>query len=148
MAVSWQFLFHRYQKAIEESNEKVQIAEDCYTLVDRYLRKLDDELLKFKCELEADNRGITEILEKKSLELDAPAKSQILKENRHPKKVKKTVHSTQQPNEALSSLLAQSPSTSFKVEFDPSMGTSPSISSPSNSGTFTLQHIGKACLRK
>ena len=44
-------------------------------LVDRYLRKLDDELLKFKCELEADNRGITEILEKQSLELDAPPRS-------------------------------------------------------------------------
>ncbi len=36
-------------------------------------------------ELEADNRGITEILEKHSLELDMPANS-TLKENRHPKK--------------------------------------------------------------
>lgn len=39
-------------------------------LVDRYLRKLDQELLKFQLELEADNRGITEILEKKSIEMD------------------------------------------------------------------------------
>ena len=38
-------------------------------------------------ELEADNRGITEILEKKSLELDLPATNSF-KENRHPKKVK------------------------------------------------------------
>jgi hypothetical protein len=37
-------------------------------------------------ELEADNRGITEILENKSLELDLPA-TNTLKENRHPKKV-------------------------------------------------------------
>jgi hypothetical protein len=37
-------------------------------------------------ELEADNRGITEILEKKSLELDQPATNSF-KENRHPKKV-------------------------------------------------------------
>ena len=37
-------------------------------------------------ELEADNRGITEILEKKSLELDLPATNSF-KENRHPKKV-------------------------------------------------------------
>lgn len=33
---------------------------------------LDTELYKFKCELEADNKGITEVLEKRSLELDAP----------------------------------------------------------------------------
>ena len=51
----------------------------------RYLRKLDEELLKFKLELEADNRGITEILEKQSLEMDTPAPTN-LKENRHPKK--------------------------------------------------------------
>ena len=35
-----------------------------YDLVDRYLRRLDQELHKFKMELEADNRGITEVLEK------------------------------------------------------------------------------------
>ena len=32
--------------------------------VDRYLRKLDQELSKFKMELEADHAGITEVLEK------------------------------------------------------------------------------------
>lgn len=37
-------------------------------------------------ELEADHRGITELLEKKSLDLDLPA-TNSLKENRHPKKV-------------------------------------------------------------
>lgn len=41
-----------------------------YDLVDRYLRRLDSELYKFKCELEADHNGITEILEKRSLELE------------------------------------------------------------------------------
>lgn len=30
----------------------------------------DTELHKFKCELEADNKGITELLEKRSLDLD------------------------------------------------------------------------------
>lgn len=33
----------------------------------------DTELYKFKCELEADNKGITELLEKRSLELDQPS---------------------------------------------------------------------------
>jgi len=139
-----------YKKIIEDANDKVQIAEDCYTLVDRYLRKLDDELLKFKCELEADNRGITEILEKQSLELDAPSRSNnMLNGNRHPKKTKKIVQHhqpapqqhSQSSNDVLANLLAQSPSTSFKVEFDPSMGTSGHNNSLPNS-SFSLQHIG------
>lgn len=60
-----------------------------YDLVDKYLRRLDTELHKFKCELEADNKGITEVLEKRSLELDSPMStttnisSQQQKENRY-----------------------------------------------------------------
>lgn len=41
--------------------------------VDRHLRKLDQELAKFKMEVEADNDGITEILGRRSLELDTPS---------------------------------------------------------------------------
>merc|ERR1719266_2892992 len=79
-----------YIKVVEDSQEKIQIAEESYALVDRYLRKLDQELHKFQLELEADNRGITEVLEKRSLELDAPASrpSMYMKENRLPKKLK------------------------------------------------------------
>ena len=76
-------------QVIEDASEKVQLAEDSYSLVDKYMRKLDHELLKFKLELEADNRGITEILEKHSLEMDQPGLGACginLKENRHPKK--------------------------------------------------------------
>ena len=58
-----------------------------YCFLFRYLRKLDQELHKFKMELEADNSGITEILERRSLEMDAPAASTgTAKENRLPKK--------------------------------------------------------------
>lgn len=39
------------------------------TQVDRHLRKLDQELAKFKMELEADNAGITEILERREWHL-------------------------------------------------------------------------------
>jgi inhibitor of growth protein 3 len=78
-----------YKKAIEDATEKVQVAEECYGLVDRYLRKLDEELHKFKMELEADNRGITEVLEKQSLEMDAQNVAH-LKENRLPKKLVNT----------------------------------------------------------
>ncbi|XP_013400628.1 inhibitor of growth protein 3 [Lingula anatina] len=61
-----------YMKALEGADDKVQLANQIYDMVDRHLRKLDLELQKFKMELEADNAGITEILEKRSLELDNP----------------------------------------------------------------------------
>ena len=85
-----------YMKVVEDSQEKIQIAEESYALVDRYLRKLDQELHKFQLELEADNRGITEVLEKRSLELDVQTnrQSNYLKENRLPKKMKVASHPT------------------------------------------------------
>lgn len=67
-----------YYKALEDADEKVQLANQMYDLVDRYLRRLDSELFKFKCELEADHNGITEILEKRSLELDGSSSSAAL----------------------------------------------------------------------
>lgn len=47
------------------ADEKVHQANQMYELVEKYLRKLDQELNKFKMELEADNAGITETLEKR-----------------------------------------------------------------------------------
>ncbi|CAG0889776.1 unnamed protein product, partial [Darwinula stevensoni] len=70
-----------YYKTLEDADEKVQMASQMYDLVDRYLRRLDTELHKFKLELEADNPGITETLEQRSLELDQPSE-QDSKENR------------------------------------------------------------------
>lgn len=72
-----------YAKILEDADEKVHLANQMYELVDRYLRRLDQELLKFKNELESDNKGITEILEKRSLELDQPAMNSSQKENRY-----------------------------------------------------------------
>lgn len=76
-----------YYKTLEDADEKVHMANQMYELVDKYLRRLDTELHKFKCELEADNKGITEVLEKRSLELDVPmsmsTSSQQQKENRY-----------------------------------------------------------------
>lgn len=48
--------------------------------VDRYTRRLDQELSKFKMELEADNAGITEMLEKRNnlmLELETKGKEAV-----------------------------------------------------------------------
>uniref|UniRef100_U5EPY1 Inhibitor of growth protein n=1 Tax=Corethrella appendiculata TaxID=1370023 RepID=U5EPY1_9DIPT len=75
-----------YHRVLEDADEKVQLAAQMYDLVERYLRRLDDELHKFKCELEADHNGITEILEKRSLELDTSSNNNGLtsqKENRY-----------------------------------------------------------------
>lgn len=46
------------------------------TQVDRHLRKLDQELAKFKMELEADNAGITEILERRESQATPPTQLQ------------------------------------------------------------------------
>ncbi|XP_053977542.1 inhibitor of growth protein 3 isoform X3 [Hylaeus anthracinus] len=49
-----------YYKTLEDADEKVHLANQMYDLVDRYLRRLDQELHKFKMELEADNKARAE----------------------------------------------------------------------------------------
>ncbi|KAL1500849.1 hypothetical protein ABEB36_006275 [Hypothenemus hampei] len=86
METEYQSIRKEYYKTLEDADEKVHLANTMYDLVDKYLRRLDSELHKFKCELEADNKGITEVLEKRSLELDTPSTPSILsqqKENRY-----------------------------------------------------------------
>merc|ERR1712083_655111 len=140
-----------YKKVVEDANEKVQISEECYSLVDRYLRKLDEELLKFKCELEADNRGITEILEKQSLEMDALPSSGSLgatgtsKENRQPKKHKKqnSMDFSLFPSMANDPSFGTSAATSFSPNFGPiPQAASPASTSGAAASTMSLQHIG------
>lgn len=81
--VEYENIRKEYYKTLEDADEKVHLANQMYDLVDRYLRRLDQELHKFKMELEADNKGITEILEKRSLELDQPPTNSSQKENRY-----------------------------------------------------------------
>ncbi|XP_048516063.1 inhibitor of growth protein 3 isoform X2 [Athalia rosae] len=81
--VEYETIRKDYYKTLEDADEKVHLANQMYDLVDRYLRRLDQELHKFKMELEADNKGITEILEKRSLELDQPPTNSSQKENRY-----------------------------------------------------------------
>uniref|UniRef100_A0A7R9DT75 Inhibitor of growth protein N-terminal histone-binding domain-containing protein n=2 Tax=Timema TaxID=61471 RepID=A0A7R9DT75_TIMPO len=56
-----------YYKTLEDADEKVHLANQMHDLVERYLRRLDQELHKFKMELEADHSGITQVLEKSNL---------------------------------------------------------------------------------
>lgn len=74
-----------YYRVLEDADEKVTIANQAYDLVERYLHKLDEELHKFKCELEADHNGITEILEKRAMEMEASMSNNVgsQKENRY-----------------------------------------------------------------
>lgn len=58
-------LLQDYQKAIDVADEKLAAANQLHEIVEKYLRKLEQELMKFKMELEADNAGITEQLEKR-----------------------------------------------------------------------------------
>lgn len=60
-----------YLRTLDDAEEKCNITSHMHDLVNRYLTRLDQELEKFKNELEADNAGITEILERRSHELDA-----------------------------------------------------------------------------
>ena len=46
--VEFEKIKEEYRKVIEDASEKIQASEECYSLVDRYLRKLDEELHKFK----------------------------------------------------------------------------------------------------
>ncbi|CAG2122629.1 unnamed protein product, partial [Medioppia subpectinata] len=77
-----------YYKTLEDAEEKVHLANQIYELVDKYLRRLDQELQKFKIELEADNSGITEVLERK---LDNPPPIAV---NHVREKRKYTFHNT------------------------------------------------------
>lgn len=52
-----------YSKLLESADDKVQITNQLYELIEKYLKKLDQELQKFKLELEADHAGITSKLE-------------------------------------------------------------------------------------
>lgn len=97
-----------YTKVVEEASEKINVAEQCYGLVDRCLRKLDQEQQKFQAELEADHRGITEVLEKRSLEWDQPSsRPSSRKENRLPKKRKNTTIAHGSPGPLVNGSLAR-----------------------------------------
>lgn len=78
---------YEYQKILECADEKVNIATMMHDLVKRYLSRLDQEVAKFKIELEADNPGITETLEQKVKETDqitkTPKRDRIKKRKRN-----------------------------------------------------------------
>lgn len=59
-------LVERHQQLIKATTAKVNLANDSHDIVERYFKKLESDLNKFKMELEADYSGITETLEKRT----------------------------------------------------------------------------------
>ncbi|KAK7602079.1 hypothetical protein V9T40_009520 [Parthenolecanium corni] len=64
------YIMKEYKKMLEDSEEKVQLANSMVDSMGKYMRRLDQDIMKFKMELEADNCGITEIIEKRLEEPD------------------------------------------------------------------------------
>eukprot|EP00128_Syssomonas_multiformis_P006566 Colp12_sorted_trinity150504_noHs@184 len=69
---SFQELKTEYETCLSMADEKVQLANHTYDLVDRHIRRLDVEMKKFAAELDADTPGLSAQLEKRSLKLDEP----------------------------------------------------------------------------
>lgn len=55
----------RHQQLIKATTAKINLANESHDIVERYYKKLENDLNKFKMELEADYSGITETLEKR-----------------------------------------------------------------------------------
>lgn len=66
----YEAILNDYENAIKYADGKVEIATEMQAILNKLAQRLDNELEKFKLELEADHAGITEELEKRSLELD------------------------------------------------------------------------------
>ncbi|KAK7102868.1 inhibitor of growth protein 3-like [Littorina saxatilis] len=141
-----------YEKAVNDADEKVQLANHIHELVDRYTRRLDQELSKFKMELEADNAGITEMLEKRSLELDKPPAPQVPQRAEKRRAPHSTAslhnHTDKRPTttEVLSNLAQEVARESLGAIASSSASNSPALkmfSSGSNSSlSYSLGHIG------
>lgn len=67
-------LINEYQETTKYADDKVHIADQMHDIMIKLVQRLDTELEKFKLELEADHAGITEELEKRSLQLDADSR--------------------------------------------------------------------------
>lgn len=136
--VEYEKIRKEYYKLLDDADEKVNIATNMHDLLERYMRKLDQELEKFKCELEADSPGITEVLEKRSLELDEPIRDNQ-KENRYVV----TNSSSSRSSDRRQSSTASSVVTVKKEErIDTGLTSSMSVSPPPSTISYTLGHMG------
>ncbi|XP_069190532.1 inhibitor of growth protein 3 [Procambarus clarkii] len=127
-----------YYKLLDDADEKVNIATNMHDLLERYMRKLDQELEKFKCELEADSPGITEVLEKRSLELDEPIRDNQ-KENRYVTMNSSSSRNTERRQSSTSSTVSVKKEERTEPNLTSSMSVSPP---PASTISYTLGHMG------
>jgi len=123
-----------YDKVVEEADDKVQLGNHIYDLVERYVRRLDQELLKYKMELEADNAGITEQLEQKCLkEMAASQQASSLNHKNDRRKDGSRRKGRVADTQGISTIAASSliPSTVSCFDMDSSRASSPGLPSDS-----------------
>lgn len=60
-------IVERHKQLMEITTTKMNLANESHDFIERYYKKLENDLHKFKMELEADYSGLTEILEKRML---------------------------------------------------------------------------------
>ena len=60
-------LIHRHKELMKITDAKINLANQSHDFVEKYFKKLENDLHKFKMELEADYAGVTETLEKRKL---------------------------------------------------------------------------------
>lgn len=70
----YESILKEYERVIQYAEGKIEIANEMQDIIRKLAQRLDTELEKFKLELEADHAGITEELEKRSLELDVESR--------------------------------------------------------------------------
>lgn len=70
----YEAILKEYERVINFAEGKIEIASEMQVIIQKLAQRLDTELEKFKLELEADHAGITEELEKRSLELDTESR--------------------------------------------------------------------------
>jgi hypothetical protein len=63
--IAYDKLVDRHKQLLKMTRTKINLANESHDFVERYFKKLENDLHKFKMELEADYAGVTEILEKR-----------------------------------------------------------------------------------
>jgi hypothetical protein len=65
--IEYDKLIERHEQLLKMTTTKMNLANESHEFVERYYKKLENDLNKFKMELEADYSGLTEILENRML---------------------------------------------------------------------------------
>lgn len=140
--VEYEKIRKEYYKLLDDADEKVNVAKNMHDLLERYVRKLDQELEKFKCELEADSPGITEVLEKRSLELDEPIRDNQ-KENRYVVTNTSRNSERRQPPPPAPAPAVMPVKKEERLPVETSLTSTVSVSPPPSSTiSYTLGHMG------